>query len=272
MVTADEKKFYDENGYLILRNLIPKSSIENVMQTIENAIRLEVNQKNDKDLAGDDYLNEILIKLKHKYPYSSSWIYETINRSFTFAQFVINAPYTESVLRLLDVKSENYLGIISPTLRMDIPGDKKNIREWHQDSNYFLETESGDNSLVVWTPLNEAYSDNGSVILCPGSHKRGRMNSLHTKSGELVSEQYITPEEYIKSFEQITIEAEAGDVAFIHMDLIHRSGVNITNSVRYTSQIRYANFADPTYRPVRLIPQYQEYKRSENLEIAKARV
>jgi len=59
------------------------------------------------------------------------------------------------------------------------------------------------------------------------------------------------------------VEAEVGDLAFIHMDLLHSSGINKTeDEVRYIAQIRMNTINDDEYRPVQLTPHCPEYKRS----------
>jgi ectoine hydroxylase-related dioxygenase (phytanoyl-CoA dioxygenase family) len=243
--TQQLKDFYTTNGYVVIKDIIPLSDINGLLDSIKEMVRLETDIVN---------LDEALIFLKKEN--KSSWIYETINQSLSFLKFIINAPVQEVALELLGATS---LGVVSPAWRFDAPGDTKNIRDWHQDSNYFLETESGDDAIVVWMPLNEAYSDNGSVILCPGSHKSGRLLSAHKKAEGLASEQFIISQEVAEKYEHITIKASAGDAVFIHMDLIHKSGINITEHVRQTVQIRFANNKVASYRPVRLIPEYPTY-------------
>ena len=164
---------------------------------------------------------------------------------------------------LLNITNENNLGVVSPAFRFDIPGDENNIRTWHQDGNYFLENKKGDEHLVVWIPMNNARKENGSVIIAPGTHKLGKIKSMHSQSKEFKSEQYIIPEQYYKNIEHVFIEANKGDVAFINMDLIHSSGTNITkNEVRYTAQIRFNQINKVDYRPVYLKPEYPIYQRN----------
>ena len=165
-------------------------------------------------------------------------------------------------MQLLKIDNPNNLGIVSPAFRFDIPGDKSNIRTWHQDSNYFLENKNGNEHLVTWIPLNKAIKDNGSVIIAPGTHKRGRLKMKHEKASKFKSEQYTSAENLYNNEKKDYIEANAGDIAFINMDLLHSSGENITsNSVRYTAQIRFNSINKPEYRPVFLKPEYPEYKR-----------
>lgn len=253
--------FYQENGYLILKNSIETGSVDTLMEAFQNIVELEISMKDNSEDFKQDPLHKGLIKLKQTHPNSSAWIYETINNHLIFKQFIFNLPLERCVLELLKLDDPKKLGTIGDDFRFDIPGDTKNNREWHQDSNYFLDTESGDDVVVLWIPLNDAYKENGSVLLCQKSHKNGRLQSVHTPAGKFKSEQYTIPQKSLENFSQVPLEVSKGDVVFIHGDLIHRSGINVSNSVRYTAQLRFANVSCPSYRPRRTLPEYLEFNR-----------
>ena len=44
------------------------------------------------------------------------------------------------------------------------------------------------------------------------------------------------------------------------MDLIHRSGYNSSNKVRYTAQIRYTNLEKDDYTPPQNMIKYSEFQ------------
>lgn len=184
-----------------------------------------------------------------------SWTYQTVNNSLFFKQFIFGlpAPVFETAFELLG--SVN-LGTISPAFRMDRPGDDEHLRTWHQDSNYFLETESGDTAMVLWVPMVPATLDNGTIAVCPGSHTRGRLGSSYQPPDGDASEQFTVPDEEVFKYDRVRIEAAPGDVLYVHMDLIHGSMPNRSTDTRYTAQLRLAAFDDPTYSPVQLRPKY----------------
>ena len=251
---------YRRDGYLVLRGAIPTEPIDRLMRAVAHVIRLESGSERD-DAA---VLNEVLIALKQSNPSSSSWIYQTIQSSWALKQFFTDIDIVPYVCALLEMDDPANLGTVSPAFRFDIPGDTRNIRTWHQDSAYFLENEAGRDHLVTWIPLNRATRDNGSVIIAPGSHRDGRRPRDHSKASGFASEQYTSPIEGLDPAQFVTIEAEAGDIAFIDMDLLHSSGTNVTSDeVRYTAQIRFNTINRPEYRPVFLRPEYPEYERNQ---------
>jgi ectoine hydroxylase-related dioxygenase (phytanoyl-CoA dioxygenase family) len=262
-INKTNKKKYEDEGYLILKNIIPTEAINNMNNFVSHVIALEGKSlMESRSYNKDEILNELLIKIKKNNPSSSSWIYQTILGSYALKEFFIKVNIEKYVMNLLGVEDKNNLGIVSPAFRFDVPNDKRNVRTWHQDSNYFLENENGTDHLVTWIPLNKAYKENGSVIIVPRTHKKGRLNREHVKADGFSSEQYSTSEKEFDNSNLVYVDAEPGDIAFINMDLIHGSGVNVTNnSVRYTAQIRFNTINRESYRPVILTPSYPEYQR-----------
>lgn len=262
ILTKEQVEQYQKDGYLLVKDIIPKEAIREMMETVAYAIELELLAQGKTAYDKDEILHKELINLKKEKPKSSSWIYQTLNASWPLKKLLGLNQIEKAVLDLLNVDSPKKLGTVSPAFRFDIPGDTKNVRTWHQDSNYFLECEKGEDALVVWLPLNKATKENGSVIMCPGTHKEGRFENKHEDGsfGEK-SEQYTTPEHYIAGKELRYVEADPGDAAFINMDLIHTSGINVSDMVRYTAQIRFNNISVPEYRPVFLKPEYPKYER-----------
>lgn len=263
-ISEAQKKQYEEEGYLVIRNCLDTKDIDELMDFVAHVISLEL--KVDYTEENKEYiLNEALIDLKRKNPSSSSWIYQTILTSYKLKKFFVNTDVASMAMDLLDIQDQNNLGLVSPAFRFDIPGDTKNIRTWHQDGNYFLENSKGEEHLVVWIPMNKATKDNGSVIIAPKSHLHGKQQSTYEKSEGFKSAQYTASEDQYLGYEHVFIDADKGDVAFINMDLLHSSGVNVTtDEVRYTSQIRFNTINKEDYRPVMLKPEYPVYERNAN--------
>jgi len=262
-ITKEQIEEYQNEGYLILRDVINVESVEQFSDFVAHVISLEGDKIIGKNKYSKNYiLNELLIKIKQQNPSSSSLIYQTILNSYALKRFFIDINITSYVMQLLGIDNINNLGTVSPAFRFDIPKDSQNIRTWHQDSNYFLENDKGDEHLVTWIPINKAVKENGSVIIAPKTHKNGRLERIHAENSGFNSAQYTTPDSVFNDSPKEYIEANPGDIAFINMDLIHSSGVNVTNdSVRYTAQIRFNTINKKSYRPVMLRPEYPVYNR-----------
>ena len=95
-------------------------------------------------------------------------------------------------------------------------------------------------SIVVWLPLVNINKDLGALEVIPGSHRWGLLEAnmvdgyghLH----EPLDETRLTP-----------VEIEAGDALFFSSLLVHRSGTNITGTIRWSCHFRYNNLNEPTF-------------------------
>src|SRR5690606_26476141 len=85
-------------------------------------------------------------------------------------------------------------------------------------------------SVVVWFPLVPCGADLGALQVLPRSHRNGLYESA--------SVDYIgtIPDEKLKD-EWQQLEFEVGDVLFFSAFLVHRSGLNATESVRWSVQL-----------------------------------
>lgn len=257
-LSPEQIRTFDQVGYLLVKNVVPRAPIDALMAFVTHVIRLE----SGSNAPDDAVLNRVLVELKRRNPSSSSWIYQTILTSWALRRFFVDIGIEGMAMQLLRITDPNNLGTVSPAFRFDIPGDTRNIRTWHQDAAYFRENTQGDDHLVAWIPTNPARKDNGSVVIIPGSHRDGYHEPRHDAAEGFSSEQYVVPETRIEGRPKVYIEADPGDIAFIHMDLIHASGVNVTEAdVRYTAQIRFNTIDRPDYRPVQLTPSYPTYSR-----------
>ena len=253
---------YEKNGYLVIKNGILKEKIDQLTGFIAHVIKIEASRLGIIETDNEKLVNQVMIQVKKNNPISASWIYETINNSNVFKKFIYNLELESIVSKLIDTDDVNNIGTVSPALRIDIPHDEKNIRDWHQDGSYFLDNVNGNNSLVVWISLGTSNKENGGVIICPKSHLEKKFKSEYKKPEILKSEQHIAPQSIVEKYNQIHLTTTKGDVAFIQMNTIHKSGYNSSNVVRYTAQIRFTNIKKDDYNPPSTPTDYKKYTRS----------
>lgn len=95
------------------------------------------------------------------------------------------------------------------------------------------------NSVVVWVPLMDVSRELGALEIIPGSHLWGlqesQENGWYRHIEGLGDEQYES------------VEMEAGDVLIFSAFLVHRSGNNVTDSIRWSCHFRYNDLEEPTF-------------------------
>lgn len=96
-------------------------------------------------------------------------------------------------------------------------------------------------SVVVWAPVIDITPDLGPLEIIPGSHLRGLLPSVEDEWYRRLEESAFDEAEYE------AVPMEAGDVLFFSAFLIHRSGENVSERVRWSIQFRYNNAAEETF-------------------------
>jgi hypothetical protein len=67
------------------------------------------------------------------------------------------------------------------------------------------------------------------------------------------------PDEFVSKYEDLVVHANAGDVIFFNMLVFHRSGQNISNKVRLTTQGRFHTSTADDFIPFDLINYYNPF-------------
>jgi phytanoyl-CoA hydroxylase len=95
------------------------------------------------------------------------------------------------------------------------------------------------NSVVVWLPLHDIDRDLGALEIVPASHRLGLLTTE-------VVERFGKVDRFGDSDFQ-SIEVEQGDLLVFSAFLVHRSGTNCTDSIRWSCHFRYNDLAERTF-------------------------
>ena len=95
-------------------------------------------------------------------------------------------------------------------------------------------------SVVVWLPLVDIDRALGALEVIPGSHRWGLLEA------DLV-DGYGNLREPLDEAQAVAAEVERGDALFFSTFLVHQSGVNSTDSLRWSCHFRYNNLRERTF-------------------------
>jgi len=109
----------------------------------------------------------------------------------------------------------------------------------HQD---WSSMQGSTDSVVVWVPLTDINRDLGALKVVPGSHKNGLQAIAVYESFGIVDSQNSQ-----KEYNFIDVGAETGDALFFSSFLIHQSGLNTTDKIRWSCHFRYNNMDEPSF-------------------------
>ena len=214
-MNIDQK--YIENGFFIFNTKL-ENNLRNIRtkftKIFDNSARMNGLDpiKNDKDIAKFSKTNHEL------------WV-----SSYDQLRFLpeVSAISNEQII----LKNIKKYGIKFPVvdeivLRGDMPYDDQWRRETHQDSAYF---QGSMNSLIVWIPFQDIDSKIGPLDIVKGSHKNGSIND----QGKSINDSEFT-----------SITMKLGEALVFSQFMVHRSGENRSDDIRFSLQLRINDLDD----------------------------
>ena len=216
-----------QTGFLIKKDYFKKDSIKNFFFTFLEICKFYAPNFFEKKnfLNWEDIeLSKILIKLRKAHPKVFSRIYDVIQKTPNIFN-IANENYFDLLASEFLEISRNNLYILNCFLRMDPPNDQKNSLGWHQDNH--LNKNKNNDSCTLWCPLINVDKSNGALMVLTGSH----INNFPLKLE-------FAPE-IIKSYKEESLVMNAGDVMLMNNLLIHKSGDNVSENIRFTLVYTY---------------------------------
>ncbi|HYF51020.1 MAG TPA: phytanoyl-CoA dioxygenase family protein [Planctomycetota bacterium] len=229
--TRDQVKFFVENGYLIMENLVTPAELEEIKQDTFKLARggypCESLKPLPANMSDDEALKNILCI--HQPHYISP-----VMRKFCMHPKLCGVlsqvtgahlPYWDGSVKcmqsMLFVKPPQFQG-----------------QAWHQDEIYIP---TRDRSLIGgWIAVDDATIENGCLWVVPGSHRMGYLfpQRAHNNPDEFD----FAPESYgFDEKKEVPVVVKAGTVVFFNGYLLHRSRKNRANCYRRVLVNHYMN-------------------------------
>lgn len=233
---AELQASFEENGYLVLENVLSEAEIRSVLDHIARV----VGEKTEALYAEG--------KIAHKYeelPVETRWakICEMSpqqargwNRE-VFGRAIYELCTNDKLLDLCEL-------LLGPDITLNgdywvrpkVPHEEMTTIPWHQDSFYY-NGQGNDNLsykiLSLWIPLVDVDERNGCLQVIPKSHTWGLIP--YAKRGDKME-----PVEKVEERgEVVTLRMKRGDVFLFNQLTLHRSLPNISEGVRWSIDIRY---------------------------------
>ena len=174
-------------------------------------------------------------------------IYDAVKQIPAFMRLVCNEKHDFLFSQL---RGTNLPGIAGGGvgIRIDNPNEEKFRAGWHQD--YPAQFRSLD-GIVFWSPLVTMTEDIGPVQLSVGSHKDGLV-PLYTSDVRNLEKSgaygltFKDEEEVISRYPLVAPLTSPGDLLLIDFLTVHASGFNKSERSRWSMQMRYFNYLEPT--------------------------
>ncbi len=231
IATDQQVRFFVDNGYLVVPNLVAADEIEELKADTVKIARGGYPCENLKPLSATLTDAEVLQSI-----------------------LCIHQPHYISEVMLKYVKHARICGVLSQITAAHLPywdGSVKCMQSmlfvkppnfqgqaWHQDEIYIP---TRDRSLIgAWIAIDDATIQNGCLYVVPGSHRSGLLYDQRPHNNpdefDFAGESYGFDEK-----QQIPVEVKAGTVVFFNGYLLHRSHKNRSNIYRRVLVSHYMN-------------------------------
>ncbi len=242
---------FQRDGILVLRSFYNlKKEIEPIQRGIYEIIGILIQKHNLPVVRPPfhpdtfDFGYQELIKHDRKI---GSEVYDAVKQIPSFVRLVCNERHDQLMMQ---IRGTDLPGIAAGGygIRIDNPNEEKFRAGWHQDYPSQFRSLDG---LVFWSPLVDITEELGPVQFCIGSHKGGLApvltrdpnNPEKTGAYALVLQNEA---ERISRYQQAAPTTSPGDLVIIDFLNLHASGYNRSQRSRWSAQIRYFNFREPT--------------------------
>ena len=256
--------FFKKNGYLLIKNVFNKKDFFEIRKTLLKVSKKYTNSMIDYKSVEDISFHKQLIKLRKKKQKKFALFFDTLQTSVSLINFWTNKKIIPVIEKIMQCEKE-YISATDMLLRIDSPVDDRNKLDWHQDSSYFKQNNYGQNGLNCWAPLTKLKFEMGPLEFLEGSHKLGCIKVKKKREGKFGSLQRKISEKITKKFKMKKYEMQLGDMLFMNMDTLHRSGTNISNFFRMTSICRYHNTKSKDFNPGLNIFRYSDKKLNKEI-------
>ena len=236
-----DKERYKQKGFLLLRNFLDPKELDAVRSDAKEVFMIQMKR------------NGLIDSFEITEKEFETNLYALFRKDFQQiiycgkqAQHLISLHRLSLHEKILHVLKELGLELpiinVRPVIFFNSPHLGKRDVDWKKPSHQDWKTTQGSlDSTVVWMPLINIDGALGALEIVPESHKMGLLNY------EMQNDYHSIVEETVKQFQFASIEVEKGDALFFSTLLVHRSGNNTSDSIRWSCHFRYNNLYEPTF-------------------------
>ena len=228
-ITRRQKRDYVENGFFIVRSLIPADQLNAISERLNMAALGQLDAR-------------ITIQIEPVVQKDDIWADDPLDRIRKVSGVARYDPFFRALARDKNIV-ELMRGVLGNNIRFF--GDECQLKParygsahaWHQDAPYFHHDPMP--VATLWIAVDDATRENGCIEVVPGLHKQGIIERRN-------ADQSWFEEEELDTSQAVYATLKAGDALVFDILLPHGSGPNQTPARRRSVIYRYANADDLT--------------------------
>jgi len=238
-LTAEQSAFYEEEGYLVLPELLTQADLEPAKEAMEEKVSRIAEELLAAGLIRD--------KLEHRpFPNRLAELF----RHLTDADFLkYGRSWRDRIPGYFKLMSHPKIldaveSLIGPELfanpvynvRPKVPRVAAGAVPWHQDKSYWPDA-SANPVITVWIPLVDATEENGCLHIKPRTHRQ-RVLEWHRET--VTGTGYTALSEHqLGPAPTVALPVKAGSAILFNDRCIHMSTPNRSETVRWSVDLRY---------------------------------
>ncbi len=214
-VTEEQVRFYEENGFVQLHNVLTADEVTTLRAALDVAIAERDRLKANWGPREDEGYTKVFLQMVNVW-----------ERYAAIEEYVLS-PRVGGIARQLTRASSVRLWHDHALIKY--PKDSK-ATAWHQDKVYWPMQENG--ALSCWMALDDVTVDKGCMWFVPGSHKLGPLDPVdlgRAGDDDLLALLPIGGRESVRPF---IAEMKAGSCTFHNGLTFHYAGPNKTDGPR----------------------------------------
>ena len=227
-----DREFYNTNGYCLKNDFLDREIIDKIRNEAKELFAIQIRNKGiELNSLGDKDFEPALYELFRTDFNSFIGGAKLCQHTFSMHQLAVSEGLMDN---LQHIGLEHPVVCVKPLMFFNSPHISKIEGHYKTPAHQDWRSMQGSlNSIVIWIPLIDVDRDLGTLEIVPGSHLRGLFDSVEDDWFRNIPESEIPESEYV------SVDVKKGDVLFFSSFLVHRSGNNTSQNVRWSMHFRY---------------------------------
>jgi len=231
-LSKKQRDFYEENGFLVIPNLVPSDLIDECKQRFLDIV--------DSKVDNGSIIKMKDLSLKDRKGLPNERIYNKI-QDFVWDEILGKYICADELLDYVECFTGPDVRAVHSMLINKPPdsGNKTSRHPLHQDLHYFP-FRPADRIVAAWTAMEKVNDENGCLVVQPGTHKLPLQQHDYPEWGDGGVNKMYHGIRGAENNPRIHLHMEKGDTVFFHPLLIHGSGTNRSTNFRKALCCHYA--------------------------------
>tara|TARA_Y100001980_G_C14555302_1_gene343547 strand:+ start:74 stop:907 length:834 start_codon:yes stop_codon:yes gene_type:complete len=236
MASVVKNQFYND-GFIVIEKLLKNTDSANILSQCE---RIFENQFKNADIVKKKKVNKSFHDLLHYLYTNEKKLFFSASKQIQKIPLLFEIQTNKKIIDLLgSINISNPLISYTPLILFNSKFLNKYKTPPHQD---WRSMQGSLDSVVIWVALQDVCDGFGNLEIIPRSHKFGLMKTKKDDWFRSISDKNIAKDSNFVSF-----KLNKGDAIIFSSFLIHRTGINESNDIRWSMQFRYNNLEEKSF-------------------------